>query len=216
MDEYSKNNTLFNDAYMIASGGSGRKHHNILSAMADFDFKLLVEKIDLCKEPKESFELLQSIPFIGAFVAYEIWTSLTYFKWFNQKWNENDFVNLGPGALPAIHYIYGEKSKGKEYDYFEKLYSEQATILTINKLLNEKLSWNQIKPKSGIFFTEKLSRLTVENICCEFRKYIAHTTGKTRAKRRGFNPENPNDYLKDKKFENKETRIGSILKLLEG
>jgi hypothetical protein len=40
----------------------------------------LIEKIDSSLTPKESFDALKQIPGIGSFLAYEVWSDLTYFR----------------------------------------------------------------------------------------------------------------------------------------
>lgn len=212
-DELLKQGTIFNDAYLVTSG-KGVKHYKLLSIISSFDFDNLIKLLDEAQSPEESYKLISTIPHVGSFIAYEIWTSLTYFNFFKQKYTEDDFVNIGPGAEPTIHYIFGEKSKGKELEYFEELYNSQTLLKDIHKKLNEPVSWEKIRYKESIF-KGKLSRLTIENICCEFRKYIAHTTGKTSAKTRGFNPNQVNDYLKDRKFEDRVMLISKNIKKLE-
>lgn len=205
--------SIFNDAYIIASNmnGTSSKFEGVLKALLNFIPKVndFITKMDTLETPKEAFEHLQSIQYVGDFLAYEIFTHLSYFKWFKQKWTEDSFVNIGPGAEPSIHYIFGKS--GDVYENFEKLYEAQDVIKTIHKSLNEKLPWSSIKPKK-VFFSEKLSRLTIENICCEFRKYKAHTGGNPDAKKRKFDPEKPHPYLSTKKVE---STVGKCLRTLE-
>ncbi|MEM4772733.1 MAG: putative DNA base hypermodification protein [Nanoarchaeales archaeon] len=68
-------------------------------------------KIDLAKIPKKALNYLKEIPSINNFLAYEIWTDLTYFNFFKQGWSDNDFVYVGPGARWGLNIMMGKDTK---------------------------------------------------------------------------------------------------------
>jgi len=111
---------IFNNAYLISSGIKGKaKHISVIDFISKINLKEMVEKIDTSKTPRESLEILQQIPMVGPFLACEIWTDLTYFNFFKQKWNDNDFVNIGPGAKWGLEIVFDKKLDKKELE--EKL-----------------------------------------------------------------------------------------------
>jgi hypothetical protein len=107
---------IFNPAYVVCpftikpDYRPKEKHVQIAFILAVLKEKLnqLIEKIDLASTSKESFLALKQIPSVGNFLAYEIWTDLTYFKFFKQGWSDNDFVNIGPGARWGAQYFNGK------------------------------------------------------------------------------------------------------------
>lgn len=182
-NELKKTGPIFNNAYLISSGGSGVKHINILNNLAKLDIKEMITKIDDSKNPEESFSLLKEIPMVGPFLACEFWTDLTYFNFFKQGWTDDDFVNIGPGAQWGLEILYGRLS-GKEM--MEKLYDlheKQKEILpNIHRDLNEKLSWQQIAYRGAYSNYPFLSLTNIEGALCEFRKYwnLSHGKGRKR------------------------------------
>lgn len=188
----NKGEPIFNNAYLISSGEKGKKKHiSILNNLQNLNLDKIIKKIDTSKTPEESFEPLKQIPMIGPFLACEIWTDLAYLKFFKQKWTDNDFVNIGPGAKWGLEIIYNQKLNSKEQK--EKL-NHLSNIQ--KKFLNKKYSnWKNIAYKHAFSNYPFLSLTNLEGSSCEFRKYwnIKHGKGK----RRYFHPMNhPEDYGK--------------------
>src|SRR3989338_4341272 len=107
---------IFNNAYLICSGGKGVKHVNVLNGLVELDIKNIINQIDESKTPEESFAVLTNLPLVGPFLACEFWTDLTYFKFFKQKWSDDDFVNIGPGAKWGLEILYHSKLGKKEQE----------------------------------------------------------------------------------------------------
>jgi len=176
---------IFNNAYLISSGEKGQKKHvSIINNLGHLNLNELIRDIDNSKSPRESLEIIQTIPMVGPFLACEIWTDLTYFKFFKQKWNDNDFVNIGPGAKLGLEIMYhfklGKKEQEARLDY---LYQIQGDCLKdIHKELGEALEWKDIAFKGAFSNYPFLSITNVEGSLCEFRKYwnIKHGRGKRR------------------------------------
>ncbi len=174
-----KSRPIFNNAYLISSGGKGVKHEHILENISQIDLDLLVNKIDASRTPEESFSHLVALPMVGPFLACEIWTDLTYFKWFKRNWMDNDFVNIGPGAKWGLEILYGKLSKKELNDQLYYLYDLQKEILLyVHRQLGEKLSWQEIAYKQAYSNYPFLSITNIEGALCEFRKYWRLKEGK--------------------------------------
>lgn len=169
--------TIFNNAYLISSGTKGQKKHvSVLSYLEKINLDRTVKEIDEAKTPRESLEVLQKIPMIGPFLACEIWTDLSYFKFFKQKWDDNDFVNIGPGAKWGLEIIFGKKlSKKEQEEKLRKLYDMQKTFL-------DDSDWKKIAYKGAYSNYPFLSITNIEGALCEFRKYWRIKHGKGRRK----------------------------------
>ncbi len=178
-NELRKTRPIFNNAYLISSGGKGIKHEHILNNISRIDLDLLIKSIDVSQTPEESFSHFVKLPMVGPFLACEMWTDLTYFNWFKQKWTDNDFVNIGPGAKWGLEILYGKLSKKQLNERLYYLYKLQEEILpTIHQTVNEELSWEEIAYKQAYSNHPFLSITNIEGALCEFRKYWRLKEGK--------------------------------------
>jgi len=173
---------MFNNAYLITSGGKNRKKHvSIIDNLELLDIENIIDKIDRCKTPDESLSIIQEIPMVGPFLACEIWTDLSYFSFFKQGWNDNDFVNIGPGAKWGLEIIAGKKklNKKEQKDKLNYLWKIQNKFL---ENINQKLKWKDIAFKEAFSNYPFLSITNIEGSLCEFRKYWNIKNGKGRRK----------------------------------
>lgn len=179
-----KGKPIFNDAYLIAGKKGEEKYISVINTLLGLNQNLneIMEKIDNTKTPKESFEAIKQISLIGDFLAYEIWTDLTYFRFFKQKWIDNDFVNIGPGALQGLKIIYGKLNKKQSLEKLNKLHKIQGEFL----LKKKNPTWKEISYKNAFSNKPFLSLRNIEHSLCEFRKYYNLKKGK--GKRRYFIP----------------------------
>ena len=111
---------------------------------------------------------------VGGFLACEIWTDLTYLNFFRQGWDDNDFVNIGPGAKWGLEIMYGNLSKDKLEERLRHLYNLQKELL--------KDDWKKIAYKGAFSYYPFLSITNIEGALCEFRKYWNIKNGKGRRK----------------------------------
>ena len=163
---------IFNNAYLISSGTKGKKKHiEIIENLSKINLKEIILKIDKSKTPEKSFEVLLQIPLVGPFLACEIWTDLTYFNFFKQKWSDNDFVNIGPGATWGLEIIYGKLNKIDQKKKLRHLYNSQKDFL-------KPLGWEKISYKKAFSNYPYLSITNIEGALCEFRKYYRFNQGK--------------------------------------
>ncbi len=178
-DLKEKGKPVFNDAYLIAGGKNREKKHvYIINILNKLNSKELIKEIDKSETPEASFKVLQKIENVGPFLAYEIWTDLTYFKFFKKGWTDNDFVNIGPGAEWGLDIIYNKKLPKKEQ--LEKIYHlhEKQKEFLDNEF------WRKVSYKNAFSNKQFLSLRNIEHSLCEFRKYYNLSNGK--GKKRKF------------------------------
>jgi len=170
---------IFNDAYLIAGKKNEAKHVSVLNSILWLSKNAdgMIRRIDNCKTPEKSFEIIKEIPLVGNFLAYEIWTDLTYFDFFRQKWTDNDFVNIGPGARWGLKIIYGKLIKKEELEKIKHLHEIQKKYLNNQK-------WLKVYNRNAFSNNPFLSLRNIEHSLCEFRKY--HNLGLDKGKRRKF------------------------------
>lgn len=178
--------TMFNTAYVISPGPTEQPKHitiltNLIKVWTDLDNT--IERIDTCKTPEESFAILCEVPLAGPFLACEFWTDLTYYDFFKQKWTDDDFVNIGPGAEWGLEIMFGKLSPSDYKKKLQHLHTMQREILpTIHKLVGNDLTWEEISFKEAQSNKPYLSITDIEGALCEFRKYwnISHGQGRRR------------------------------------
>lgn len=193
----SEGKPIFNNAYLISSGTHGKKKHlSILDNLTALDIDALVDEIDATDSPQAALDAITSVPMVGPFLACEIWTDLSYFKFFKQGWNDNDFVNIGPGAKWGIDILYGSKiSKDEQKSKLKHLRDAQSSFLdSMHTKLGTELPWSKIAFKQAYSNYPYLSITNIEGSLCEFRKYWNISHGKGR--RKYFLPQqtNPKPY----------------------
>jgi len=164
---------IFNDAYLIAGKKGEQKYSSVLNSLSWLNENAddIINRVDNTKTPEDSFKIIKEIPLVGNFLAYEIWTDLTYFGFFRQGWTDNDFVNIGPGASWGLKIIYGKLTKKEETERLKHLYEIQ------NQFLNNK-KWLEIHNKNAFSNKPFLSLRNLEHGLCEFRKYSNLKNGK--------------------------------------
>lgn len=176
--------TVFNNAYIISSQGKEkRKYVEVLKCIMSVDFARLTSLIDSSESPEEAFKVIQKIPLVGPFLACEIWTDLAYFGFFKQGWNDNDFVNIGPGAKWGIEIIFGKLNKRQLYEKLREIYNLQRDYLLKVKA---DPGWEDIAYQGAFSNYPFLSITNIEGALCEFRKYwnIKHGAGRKKYFRR--------------------------------
>lgn len=170
LEKLRQTEPLFSDAYLIAGRKNEPKHESVLNSLLYLNGQVnqIIDSIDRSRIPEESFEAIKQIPLVGSFLAYEIWTDLTYFKFFKQGWTDDDFVNIGPGAVWGLEIIYGKLRAKEMLEKIKHLRDVQEKYLTGN--------WKKISYKPN------LSLRNIEHSLCEFRKFwnLSHGKGKRR------------------------------------
>lgn len=189
LDKVKKRKKVFNGAYVIhpistivpkeSPFYNRRKEKHIqmvyLTKYVDEKLDQILEDVYKSESPDDAHTLLMKIPSISDFMAYELWTDLTYFDFFKQGWNDNDFVNVGSGAVWALNLLYEKddnKNLIKSYDWYKKrteyLRDYMNEYLEQYGLLDE---WIDIYYENAYSNKPYLSIRNIEHSLCEFRKY---------------------------------------------
>lgn len=158
--------TAFSSAYMV-TGAVGGKGSDKVEAYTNRVFDPLQEKIDeffepLAEEwpPGNFVDKLTEIPGISHFIAYEVYTDITYHEW--SPYTENDYVNPGPGAKRGIQRLMTKDEvspdKHKEIAYEKRIANLRDAA---KEWFDPELWWDDKEP----------TLRTVEHTLCEFDKY---------------------------------------------
>lgn len=164
--EMGKGRTLYNNAYMMASGSKEfkvkRKHHAHLMLVQMMLDDELAARIQDCKRMGDAYQLLLGYPLIGNFLAYQYITDINYSELVNFK--ENEFVIPGPGARDGIRKCFSSLGGLSETDIIKLMTEHQESEF---KKLGLKFKW---------LGSRKLQYIDIQNIFCETDKYcrIAH------------------------------------------
>lgn len=175
--------SIFNNAYLISGVKGEKKHISILNNLGNINLRKVVDELDSAKTIDDSLLILKKIPMVGNFLACEIWTDLSYFGFFKQKWDDNDIVYIGPGAVWGLEIIYGKKlNKRKQEQKLKHLHEIQKEFLGAE--------WKKIAYENAFSNYPYLSLTNIESSLCEFRKYWNIKHGKGRRKYFAPNPKN--------------------------
>ena len=172
---------VFSPAYRVACNSpTGAKKIDVVMDVLRWvkaNMEQLQDGAVRTSDPKEAFNTLQSIPFVGPFLAYELYCDLALHG--EIDYNLDEFVNVGPGAKPALMQIFTGLA---EVDYMQ-------AIESLRDGLPEGHSCR------GAFTFEPYTRMmeitwnarNAEHSLCEFRKY---TNALAAGKRTGpkYNP----------------------------
>lgn len=144
---------LFCAAFRYASGrssyGCAEKYQNYLQLVQTI--VQLHQKIRSCSCLEDLVQLLLGVPLVGPFTAMQHATDIGYTSCHAEYW-ENDYILPGPGCRRGAAKIFGE-----EYD----------VIAAVRRLYHEQYDrgWVGIPE-------HPLSLMDVQNLCCEFDKYL--------------------------------------------
>jgi hypothetical protein len=181
---------IFTGAYIIPSAGKPDKAKTIAEALEKIwdgrtekeieDKKkptrvLFARKIKRKQSMKFATQLLQKIPTVGPFIAYEIVCDLRHTRLLADARDKLAWANAGPGAMRGIHrLLWGtyEVPDGKERPDYNR------AMRALLKMAPRKLS-KAVKTCGTPFEMRE-----IEHSLCEFDKYmrLKRKEGKTRSK----------------------------------
>lgn len=107
---------------------------------------------------EDAWKTVKSIWGIGGFIANEILLDLRYSSW-GEKYKDDPFVNVGPGAAYGLRMMYGNLSESAQKKKLFELRDKQREYLS-KRLMGESLTVADIQFSM-----------------CEFRKYISLKNG---------------------------------------
>ena len=119
--------------------------------MSDLGWDLLE-----CNAAK-AYDILSRIPNFGPFLSYQLLTDLGYTELYN--WGENHFVKAGPQAREGVAQVFGVGVNPEEViREFQTIQKEEFDRLEL--------------PFRYLFGGRTLSLIDIQNLFCEFTKYI--------------------------------------------
>jgi len=124
----------------------------------------ICSSIEASTDPYDILKILETLPGVASFTAYEIYCDLCYLKAI--PWTTNDAVNIGPGCLAGIQYMNPDVGRSKKMAqiFLDNLWNEQDEHF--NRLGIEFRYTNFLEPVEN-----KLSKRCIEHWCCEMSKY---------------------------------------------
>lgn len=172
---------IYSAAYIMPSGGKALghdvKHRNHLKLIERMMADRLAAKLSGARRMKEGFDLLQSYPTMGDFLAYQFITDVNYST--VTDFGEEEFVMPGPGALDGIRKCFSDLGGMKEADVIRAVAERQAEEFK-SRALEFRSLWGR-----------PLQLIDCQNLFCEVDKYarIAHpeftgVSGRTRIKQK--------------------------------
>lgn len=172
----------FNSAYMIAANVYPDFSSKVAKYLKGVFGQELVPSFDEywspVKEdasPKEFIESWKNLSGVHDFIAYEVYTDLTYHEWF--PFDENDYVNVGPGAERGINRLFGkDKNANLDINYVDIIHD-------LRDMQEEYLREDFYKWKG-----RDLSLRAIEHSLCEFDKYRRCKVENETSRLQNFNP----------------------------
>lgn len=175
---------IFTGAYIIPNAGRTDPKIEVICEAVDMLSAFrheMADEIHDSRSIERAVEVLQQIPTIGGFIAYEIVCDLRFTKVLADAKDKLTWANPGPGAMRGIHRMMTGKRKWPEGkprpDYVEAmrtLFSEVVFIQDFGKPTKE------IYPNGEWPFEMR----EIEHSLCEFDKYmrVKKKEGKPRSK----------------------------------
>lgn len=168
---------IFTGAYIVTSGGKrDPKHHTIIAALDECwkNRDDMAVQIRAYKTMEGAVEILQDIPTIGPFVAYEMACDMRHTRLLQHARDVQSWANPGPGAKRGIHrLLFGTKDRRlplKQSDYVRAM-RELYVLITTEKSYPVDPEW-------------PFEMREIEHSLCEFDKYerVRKGEGRPRSK----------------------------------
>jgi len=122
----------------------------------------------------DTYHALRGLTGLGPFLAYQIAVDLSY--WQVTKFGEDDFVIMGPGAKRGIDWLFSDESEHRDGRNYEEccfwLRDRQFKFFK-----DYDINYKQVFDDRSFPY---LTVMALENLCCEFQKYMKATTGQGR------------------------------------
>ncbi len=155
-----KGGIIYGNAFILCANkafGYKQKHRNHLALLKMvFTSNKYIELLN-SRSLKELFMILQSLPLIGDFMAYQIATDLNYSSLFN--FSENSFTVAGPGAKRGIEKIFQNTG---HYSY------EDIIMWMVD---NQDVELSRLGLSFKCLGGRKLKAIDCQGLFCEIDKY---------------------------------------------
>ena len=152
---------IYSAAYMMPSGrssfGHTHKHRNHLMLLERMMEDEVPQRIAEASTMAQAFDVLQSYPTIGNFLAYQFVTDLNYSNL--TGFSEMEFVVPGPGALDGIRKCFADQGGLNDADII-RLVTE-----------NQEREFERLGLKFRTLGRRRLQLIDCQNLFCEVSKY---------------------------------------------
>ncbi len=157
----AKNSTIYTAAFILAPGavyGQPKKYLNHVELFRHmFLTDNLAAKLLVAKSLREIYDLLHSYPLMGDFMSYQTAIDLNYCDLIN--FDENDFVQPGPGALRGIKKCFEDLGD----------YTPSEVIMWMVK--NQNKEFKRLGLKFNGLLGRPLHAIDCQGLFCETDKY---------------------------------------------
>ncbi len=192
MDQVKANgHPLFSDAYIIcqryytSSVRKSDKHYQQIIMLDELKKEIpkIIDLLYYSKTYKEAFDIFHAmIPLTGPFLAQQYLIDLTYLRDFSARWDINSFVDVGPGARPALTLLYGTETPQTPAELCRLLWGRQELYFKMLKAQRKK-DWQDIYYRRSFARGNQVRLSDIQNCLCEFRKYCHLQTDPNKKKR---------------------------------
>lgn len=149
-----------------------------------YEDESLIYNIGQCVNAQQVFQVLQEVPGIGYFLAYQIFVDMTYCP--ESLWSENEFVVAGPGARRGLDLVFDNRD-GMTYE--EALFWLRDNWQVICDWLQ--LPWNPDEIFTDLEPEDRyMNVMSLQNCHCEISKYIRAVNGTGRPRNKYHYKEN--------------------------
>ena len=172
---------IYSSAYMMPSGdrywGYQRKHQNHLAMLTQMIQDRVPDQLAATTRMQEGFELLESYPTLGPFLAYQLITDVNYSGMVN--YSEMEFVVPGPGALSGLRKCFTDTGGLNDAELIRFVCDRQE------------LEFKRLNLDFIDLWGRPLQLIDCQNLFCEIDKYarvarpdVTIPKGRTRIKHR--------------------------------
>jgi hypothetical protein len=123
----------------------------------------LWEKMEAAQSPKELFEILTAIPWMGKFLVYQWFVDFTYCEdyWFS----ENEFTVSGPGCTKGVDLLFADRDGMTHEECLFWMRNNQ-------RLMFDKFGYDPEKLFSDLpDYDRYINIMSFENLMCELQKF---------------------------------------------
>ena len=172
---------IYSSAYIMPSGnrhwGYQRKHQNHLALLAQMMRDQVPDRLAMITRMQDGFEILESYPTLGPFLAYQLITDVNYSEMVD--YSEMEFVVPGPGAISGLRKCFVDSGGLNDAELIRFVCDRQEREF-------ERLNLDFID-----LWGRPLQLIDCQNLFCEIDKYarvalpeLSAPGGRTRIKHR--------------------------------
>ena len=124
----------------------------------------LWDKMEYCGTPKDVFDLLTSIPWMGDFLVYQWFIDFTYNE--DYRFSENEYVVSGPGCTKGINLLFEDRDGMTHEEAIFWMRNNQDSMFS-------KFGYDPIALFDDLpMYDRFINIMSFENLMCELQKYV--------------------------------------------